>query len=133
MSIVHAVYLLTDESIHALAFDTNGRRKELIEKTQQLYTLPDSLLENFDADELSENIAQTLESLQQHPIDSVDLIIPLQWCFTHLLKNSQKQRHRTHLRTSYINQKSNNNHSLYDGSTCWAGFTPSCPAHPYTR
>ena len=85
-----AICLLTDECVHALYYEGRGRQSTLRHRAQEPCRLPSSLCVEHDAAELAEHIAQALSSADGSA-QAATLVLPLQWCFTHVLETPAKR------------------------------------------
>lgn len=90
MSRTTTVCLLTDECIHAVTCERRGRGWEAVARSQQELRLPDSLLVSHNPDELADAIAHAVNESHTSP-SSITLVLPLQWCFTHVLARPKKR------------------------------------------
>lgn len=84
------VCLLTDETVHAVVFDARRRGQGVIAHGEERFRLPDSLLVAHDPSELAHAMKQAVGKTGRS-VNKVDLVLPLQWCFTHVLRGITKR------------------------------------------
>jgi hypothetical protein len=84
------VCVITDTGVHAALCESRARMTTVIERGQAAFSAPDSLLAEYDATALAEAIQEVIGQIRE-PTGPVTLVVPMQWCFTHLLPGEGKR------------------------------------------
>ncbi len=90
MNGIQTVCIISDERVDALALDVRGRTITLLSHGHVAHGGPDSILTEYDSDELADAVTTALRSIDT-PADSLTLVIPMQWCFVHRLTPNGKR------------------------------------------
>ncbi len=92
----YTVCVLTDECIHTRVCASRRRRVEIQARGRLEYPVPNTLLAEHDTEELAEAIVQAVKE-SGSPMDSMTLVLPLQWCFTHVVTSPGRKTPRQSL------------------------------------
>ncbi len=84
------VCLLCDERIHAVVFGSNKRRYQILARGMAEFGTPDSLFLEHDTDPLADAVATAVANTGIGP-QTIVLVVPLQWCFTHVLTQPSRR------------------------------------------
>jgi hypothetical protein len=84
------VCVLSDTAVHAALCESRAKTTTVIERGRAAFPAPDSLLVDHDAKALGGVIREALGQIRE-PTGSVTLVVPMQWCFTHLLTVNDKR------------------------------------------
>ena len=84
------VCVLTDEAVHAVVGNGRGTPWEIHRHAQQAFAIPDSLLVDHDPEELASAVARTVKETGRST-GSITLVIPVQWCFAHVLERPSRR------------------------------------------
>lgn len=81
------VCMVTDTIVHATLCELRGREVKIVGRGRVAFDAPDTLLVDHDADEISAAIGESISQVGASPLP-VTLVIPMQWCFVHVLPSS---------------------------------------------
>lgn len=91
------ICILTDSAVHAAVVEVSRTAVEVQRRSVVRCDVPDSLLASEDATELVDSITKSLSAMTKSPSDltgghqPITLVLPLQWCFTHVLPTERKR------------------------------------------
>ncbi len=84
------VCVLADTGVHAALCESRAQTTTVIQRGRAACSVPDSLLVDHDATALAEAIREAIGQISE-PAGPVALVVPMQWCFTHLLTLNGKR------------------------------------------
>lgn len=81
------VCMVTDTMVHAALCESRGRDVRIVGHGRVAFEAPDTLLVDHDPDTLAAAVVASISEVASSPLP-VTLVIPMQWCFVHVLPST---------------------------------------------